>query len=208
VGGIAKQRLKSPRARLFVALDLPEPIRDGIADWQRRALGDPALRPVKREALHITLCFLHYRPEKAIPRIAELVAQGAEGAVEMRFAPEPVPIPGGRPRMFAIAAESDPAKALHARLSKTLEREGFYEPEKRPFWPHVTVARVRSERLPPGRGERKGKGRPKRISERPRSLSGTLTEPFGCVRLALYRSNLKPTGAEYESLAGVDLPSP
>jgi len=39
---MAKERLKSPRARLFVALDLPEAVRTGIAAWGRRELVDPA----------------------------------------------------------------------------------------------------------------------------------------------------------------------
>ncbi len=45
---MAKERLKSPRARLFVALDLPEELRDGIVAWGRQELRDPALRPVPR----------------------------------------------------------------------------------------------------------------------------------------------------------------
>jgi 2'-5' RNA ligase len=200
--------LKSPRARLFVALDLPDPIRDGLADWQVRSLTDPALRPVKPEALHVTLCFLSYHPEKAIDRILELVGRVAPRPVEMRLEPEPVPIPGGRPRLFAIGAASPAAEEVQAELSDALEAERFYEPEKRPFWPHLTVARVRSERLPPAKGQRRGKGRPKRVERRPEALPGGLTEPFGAVRVALYRSNLKPQGAEYVRLGGVDLPSP
>jgi 2'-5' RNA ligase len=200
--------LKSPRARLFVALDLPESIRDGLADWQRRALADPALRPVKSEALHVTLCFLSYHPEKAIDRIVELIEGVGPRAVGMRLESEPVPIPGGRPRLFAIGAESEAAESIQAELSDALEAERLYEPETRPFWPHLTVARVRSERLPPAKGQRRGRGRPKRVSKRPQALPESLTEPFGAVRVALYRSNLKPQGAEYVRLGGVDLPSP
>jgi hypothetical protein len=37
-------------------------------------------------------------------------------------------------------------------------------------------------------------------------LPAELCEPFGFVRVALYRSNLRPTGAEYVSLAELDLP--
>ena len=200
--------MKSPRARLFVALDLPDPIRDGLVDWQRRTLADPALRPVKAEALHVTLCFLSYHPEKAIEPIVELIEGVGPRAVWMQLEPEPVPIPGGRPRLFAIGAASEAAEAVQAELSAKLEAERFYEPETRPFWPHLTVARVRSERLPPAKGQRRGKGRPKRVSKRPQALPGSLTEPFGAVRMALYRSNLKPQGAEYVRLGGVDLPSP
>ena len=204
---MANQRLKSPRARLFVALDLPAPIRDQIARWQKEALSDPALRPMRPESLHVTLCFLSYQPEKAIPRIAERIASVGARPVELRFEPEPSPRPKGRPRLYAIGGQSSSAATLQAELAEVLAAEGFYKPEKRGFWPHVTVARVRSERLPPERGERRGKGRPRRVKRAPAPLPETLTKPFGAVRVALYRSDLKPQGAEYVSLAGVDLPS-
>jgi RNA 2',3'-cyclic 3'-phosphodiesterase len=205
---VAKERLKSPRVRLFVALDLPEPVRDGLADWQRKELGDPVLRAMKREALHVTLCFLGYRPERSIERIAKILARIRTSPVELALDAEPVPIPGGRPRLYAIGAASDAAVELQAELSEALASERLYEPEKRAFWPHLTVARVRSERLAPGPGQRRGRGRPRRVSRPPSRLPKRLTSPFGAVRLALYRSNLKPEGAEYVSLAGVDLPSP
>ena len=205
---MAKERLKSPRARLFVALDLPDGVRDGIARWQAGGLADEALRPLSREALHVTLCFLGYHPEKAMPRIEEIVTGIEPRPVPLRFEAEPAPIPKGRPRLYALSAESEPAVALQAELSAALEAARLYEPEKRGFWPHVTVARVRSERLPPRKGERRGKGRPKRVREPPKPLPKPLLEPFGAVRVALYRSNLKPQGAEYVSLAGLDLPPP
>jgi RNA 2',3'-cyclic 3'-phosphodiesterase len=204
---VTKQRPKSPRARLFVALDLPEPVRDRLAAWQAGALNDPALRPMRPEALHITLCFLSYQAERAIPAISAAVASVPSRAVEVRFEPEIRPLPKGRPSLYAVSARSEAAVTLQAELTDALTGERFYEPEKRPFWPHLTVARVRSERLPPERGRRRGRGRPRRVSESPGRLPEELLEPFGAVRVALYRSNLKPQGAEYVRLGGVDLPS-
>ena len=204
---VAKQRLKSPRARLFVALDLPDAVRDGLAAWQARALSDPALRPMRPEALHVTLCFLSYHAEKAIPRIAEAIGSVPPRPVELRFDSEPKPLPKGRPSLYALGAESEAAVALQGELSAALEAARFYKPEKRAFWPHVTVARVRSERQAPGRGQRRGKSRPRRVSSAPTPLPDELIEPFGGVRVALYRSVLKPQGAEYVRLDGVDLPS-
>ena len=202
---MAKERLKSPRARLFVALDLPEEVRAKIARWQAKALTDPALRPMRPESLHVTLCFLGYHPEKAIPRIAEVVTSVEPRPIELRFGAEPSAIPKGRPRLYAIGGGSDGASALQDELSTALAAQRFYEPEKRGFWPHVTVARVRSERLPPDPGKRRGKGRPRRVERPPAPLPAALTKPFKAVRLALYRSDLRPQGAEYTSLASVDL---
>lgn len=195
---MTKERLKSPRARLFVALDLPGAVRDGIVDWGREALDDPALRPVAPESLHVTLAFLGYRAEKEIEPIAEVVREsvGPAPLVELR---DPVAIPPrGRARLFALPALSPGTEVLQEGLEGRLVEKGFYKPEKRPFWPHVTVARVRPE----ARGSR----RPAVVSSRPAGLPAELSEPFLGVRLALYRSELKPTGARYVPLAQVELP--
>lgn len=198
MAGVAKERLKSPRVRLFVALDLPDEVREGIVAWGREALADPALRPVAPESLHVTLAFLGHRPEKEIERIAALVRASAGPApwLELRD-PERRP-PRGRARVFALPAISPSAEALQVGLSRGLEEAGFYKPEERPFWPHVTVARVRPE----ARGSR----RPAVVSEPPGKLPERLTEARICRRMTLYRSELKPTGAQYVPLAQVELP--
>jgi len=202
---VAKERLKSPRARLFVALDLPDAVRNGLADWQREALPDKgALRPLAPAQLHVTLCFLSYHPERDIERITEIVTGVPPRPVRIRFDAAPVAIPPRRPRLFAVEGTSPAAIELQGELSDLLEAKRFYKPEKRPFWTHVTVARVRTERGAGGRGRRRGS--PMRVREAPKPLPAWLTEPFGAVRVALYRSTLRPTGAEYSSLAELDLP--
>ncbi len=205
---VAKERLKSPRARLFVALDLSSEVVDGLRRWQQRQLKDPALRPMPAEQLHITLAFLAYHPVKTIERIAEIVTGVSARPVAMRFEREASAVPKGRPRLYALNAESPAAIELQRELSDALEAARLYKPEKRPFWPHLTVARVRSERMAPKKGERKGKGRPRRVANPPGPLPASLTEHTFAVRLRLYRSNLKPTGAENEAQAGLDMPPP
>jgi RNA 2',3'-cyclic 3'-phosphodiesterase len=195
---MAKERLKSPRVRLFVALDLPEAIRDGIGEWGRRALGDSALRPVRSEYLHITLAFLGFRPEKEVGGIAEVVAASVGSAPPVELL-DPVAKPSlPRARVFALPAVSPGAELLQAGLQERLVEGGFYRPEKRPFWPHVTIARVR----PSGRGSR----RPAAVTDPPRELPARLKEAFLGVRLTLYRSELQPSGARYAPLAQVELP--
>lgn len=203
---MVKERLKSPRARLFVALDLPDDVRAGLEAWQARELADEALRPVASQALHVTLCFLGYHAEKRIDEIAAVATGIAPRAVELRFEPDPTPRPKGRPRLYALTAHSEAAIALQGELADALEAKRFYEPEKRAYWPHVTIAKVRSERAAPRRGQRRGRGRPRRVSSPPGPLPEGLCEPFGAVRVALYRSKLRPQGAEYVSLAGIELP--
>ena len=195
---VAKERLKSPRVRLFVALDLPDQMREGIVAWGREALADPALRPVAPGSLHITLAFLGHVPEKDVEQIAAVVRDcaGAAPWVELRD-PEQRP-PRGRARVYALPAISPAAEILQLGVSQGLEEAGFYKPEKRPFWPHVTVARVRPE----ARGSR----RPAVASEPPGKLPERLLEAQICRRMTLYRSELKPAGAQYVPLAQVELP--
>jgi len=194
---VAKERLKSPRARLFVALDLPEEVRRELVAWQD-GFDDPALRPVKPESLHMTLVFLGYHPEKEIERIAG-AALGVEApAPEIELAPEPVGVPRGRrPRLFALDAPSEGAIELQRRVEERLVEARYYEPEKRPFWPHLTVARVRPEK----RGSRK----PALVERPPGRIPERLFRPFAALRLTLYRSHLRPQGAEYVPLAEKNL---
>lgn len=194
-----KERLKSPRARLFIALDLPEVIRGEIVKWGEGALGDPALRPVPSESLHITLVFLGWMPEKEIPRLGEIVAASGGPAPTIELG-DPVPRPErGRARLFALPADSPGTIALQAALQERLVEARLYESEKRPFWPHVTVARVRRE-------ERSSK-RPALVSKPPKVLPQALLQPAVCRRLTLYRSELQPQGAQYTPLAQVELPA-
>jgi 2'-5' RNA ligase len=194
---MAKDRLKSPRARLFVALDLPAPVRSEIEAWGRGALDDPALRPLPPASLHITLAFLGYRPEKEIDRLAEIVESIGSPAPRIQLR-DPVARPSrGRPRLYALPVDSPAAISLQADLQARLVAGRFYEPEKRPFWPHLTVARVR-----PGE---KGSRRTQRVSSPPGPLPQELLQPTVCVRAALYRSELKPQGVQYTQLAQVEL---
>ena len=175
-----------------MALDLPGRERAALAVWRDELIAGRAdLRPVAEEALHVTLAFLGYRPEKEIAAIAEAVA-GAVGAAERPrlVAAGVVPLPPRRPRLFALDLD-DPegtCGVLQQSVSDALEAGRFYKPEKRPFWPHVTLARVKRDRradpLPP---------------------DAPPLAPFRAAQVTLYRSILRPQGARYEPLAAVAL---
>ncbi len=85
-----------------------------------------------------------------------------------------------------LADEGDRASVLQAGIAEALEAERMYRPEKRPFWPHVTLARVK-------RGERRVAPPPPE-PEPPR-------DAFDAAVVTLYRSTLRPQGALYEPLA-------
>jgi RNA 2',3'-cyclic 3'-phosphodiesterase len=197
---VAKQRLKSPRARLFVALDLPQDVRAGLVSWQQTALADPALRIVAPDALHITLVFLGYQAEKDVKAIAKAAFDKDFQAPAVELVAEPVGIPRGkRPRLIALGANSEDTVTLQRRVEERLVEGGFHEPEKRAFWPHLTVARVRSE----APGSRK----PALITTQPHPLPEHMFRFFRPTRLVLFKSHLRRSGAEYEAMAELELPT-
>jgi 2'-5' RNA ligase len=197
---VAKERLKSPRARLFVALDLPQDVRAGLVDWQRTALADPALRVVRPEALHMTLVFLGYQNEKDVKAIAKEAFDVDSQAPAVELVREPVGVPPGkRPRLIALAANSDESVALQKQVEERLVEARFYEPEKRAFWPHLTVARVKPE-APKSR-------KPALITTPPHPLPEHMFRFFRPTRLVLFKSHLRRSGAEYEALAELELPT-
>lgn len=185
------------RVRLFVGLEPPAELRRGLAEWARRELRDEWVAPVPERNLHLTLCFLGWVPESSVTAAAEIVRGLEPRPVPLTLRAEPVPKPARRPRLFAIDVLAPAAAPLQAELAQRLAERGLYEPEEREFWPHITVARVRGE---------PGKRRPARVRAWPGPLPEALVRTFGSVRLALYRSILRPSGAEYDALASLDLP--
>ena len=182
--------MSGPRARLFLALDLPEAARASVASWRDQLLaGHAELRPVRPEALHVTLVFLGWQDESAAPRIAEAAFAALPAVPPPRLtAAEVRALPPRNPRLFALDLEDEGgrATAVQAAASAALEAGGWYRPEKRPFWPHLTLARAK-------RGER----RVRPILDGPPAPR----EPFDAPVVTLYRSTLRPQGALYEPLA-------
>ena len=94
--------------RLFVALDLPDDVRDALAALG--AAADQAVwRPVAPEALHVTLAFLGSRPPEDVAAIAPIVA--AEHAAPPLALGDVLLLPPRRARVLTVALD-DPTGAL------------------------------------------------------------------------------------------------
>lgn len=186
-------------ARLFCALDLPGPVVERVAAWQRsQAAGREDLRPVAAESLHVTLAFLGERPAAEIPAIAEAVAGfRVPVPVEGVLRPAPMPLPARRPRLLALEIGSPGVVRLQDKLAERLVGIGAYQREgERRFWPHLTVFRLRGRAA--GRGRR---GPVCRVAP----LPGGDGHAFGFVRVALYRSQLGSEGSTYYRLAATEI---
>ncbi len=172
------------KVRLFAALDLPEPVRAELAAWARRARDVEGVRLLAPESLHVTLCFLGWRDAADAERIGALVAGCARPVPHLALAGAAW-LPPRRPRVLAadVSDGSGALGALQAQLAGVLEAEAGYEPERRAYRPHVTVARVRE-------GPR-----------RPPALDPPAALEFAGAAVTLYRSHLRRSGARYEAVA-------
>jgi 2'-5' RNA ligase len=176
---------------MFVALDLPEPARGDLAAWRDTLIeGRRDVRPVRAEALHVTLAFLGWQDEADAERIAQAAFGAAAGLRAPVLRPGDVrAVPPRGPRLFALDLEDAGGRCveLQAAVSRALAAERVYRPEKRPFWPHVTLARVKPSR-PPRHAE-------------PLPALAPPGRPLEATELTLFRSTLRREGALYEPLA-------
>jgi 2'-5' RNA ligase len=175
---------------MFLALDLPGDAREELVRWREAILvSRNDVRPVRPEALHVTFVFLGWQDESAADRIAEAAFGALPGGAPPTLTPIGIKsIPPRNARLFALDLDDEDGRATawQAAMSDALEAGGWYRPEKRPFWPHITLARVK-------RGERRV---PPPATEPPPP-----TESFEASVVTLYRSTLRPQGALYEPLA-------
>jgi 2'-5' RNA ligase len=172
-----------PSRRLFVACDLPDEVAAAVGRWQDRELwSHDDLRLA--HTLHLTLCFLG---DVAAGRLDDVTV--ALGALELPALPtaftEPLFLPErGAKRVIALRLD-DPGGALaetRQAVADALARLGVYTPERRPWLPHLTVARYRR----PGH---------------PFSLQNVTIGAFGLPSVILYASLLERAGAVHTPLA-------
>jgi 2'-5' RNA ligase len=174
-------------------MDMPGDARAELVGWRDQALGGvDGLRLVAPEALHVTLVFLGHLAEDLIPEVASLIVFPPDD-IPVLAATGVKPVPPRGPRLFALDLDDEDGRAgrVQAAVSAALADAGLSEPEKRPFWPHVTLARVR-----------KG-ARVKRFD-----TPAPPAEPWRAAAVTLYRSRLSPKGATYEPLERVPFASP
>jgi RNA 2',3'-cyclic 3'-phosphodiesterase len=178
-------------ARLFVALELPAAVRADLAAFGHGAAdADDTLRPVSDTALHATLAFLGHRDPDDVPLAATAVRAVPDAAPSLALG-DPLWLAPRRPHVLTVALDDlDGALAdLRAQLVDRLAGALDWQPERRAFRPHVTIARVR-------RG-----GRPRRrLPDPPRAR-------FAGEAVTLFRSHLGGGPARYEALERVELTS-
>jgi RNA 2',3'-cyclic 3'-phosphodiesterase len=204
-------------ARLFVAVDPPEEVCGELAAWARAALGgagagDPdrrerpaqaKVRVLGAETMHVTLCFLGGRPIGEIETIAAALQTPAPQSVELHVG-APLWLPPRRPRALALELHDHTGALtrLQADVRDALASAIDWQPERRRFRPHVTVARIGrgGDRRRRGNGRRSGRSDADGAPQEP-TLAPSPQLSFAVGELVLYRSLLSRDGARYEPIA-------
>jgi len=163
--------------RLFVACDLPREVVRALSSWQLQELeGRDDLRVTG--SLHLTLAFLGDVRKDRVPRVAEALATVSFAPFALKL-DEVLFLPRSGAKKVVALSVSDPGGGLlklQEDVSRVLAEAGLFKPGKRPWTPHVTVARYR-------RGGQ------------PFSLQNVNIPQFGVVRMVLYSSLLERAGA-------------
>lgn len=181
----------SPNIRLFVAIHPPLEARESCLA-SLRSLGpqvDRRHRETPPAQVHITLQFIGHVPGRELPRITESVERSASGIAPFWLTPlRLITLPErGTPRLIALELDVPaPLLEIRTRLIKRLARRVREHGAGR-FRPHMTLCRFAPD------------AHPKRL-EQPVSLPR-----FEVDAVVLFRSVLKPRGAEHSEVARTGL---
>lgn len=126
--------------RLFVALDLPDELRDRLGLLASFAM--PGARWVPEENYHLTLRFIGEAPAWQAEEIDHALAALRAPGFDLSLAGIGSFAKGGRGVTLWAGVERTAAlDHLRAKIETALQRIGL-EPERRRFAPHVTLARL------------------------------------------------------------------
>lgn len=183
--------------RMFVALPLSGPVREGLVAYQRTlAAAGVRARWVKESQFHITLKFLGDVPAAAADSLVQALCDAVLDfpGFEVAFRGVSAFPDRRRPRVLWAAPEGAPEALLRLaeRVEAACARLGIARSD-RPFHPHVTLGRLRPEEISVG-WERAAV-----------ELEGRLLGPERVRRVVLFRSRLAPSGPAYTELGSAIL---
>ena len=187
--------------RSFVAIELPEEAREGLARLRKELERDEHkfVKWVDPRGVHLTLKFLGNIPSKRVAEITEAIEEAVQGISPFRLEISGLgAFPGLRQaRVFwvGIGGEVDKLSKLQQNLDSAFAALGFAKVE-RSFVPHLTLARIRQGASPLER---------KSFGELVGSAIFKDKYHIKVEAINLMRSQLTPTGAIYTCLSAVEL---
>lgn len=184
--------------RAFIAVEIPIEIRDGLTEICRQLKKSGAdARWVKPKHTHLTLRFLGNEVPAQIveaiggslhDRLTQIeqfgITIGGLGAFPNAAKPRVV--------WIGIEPHDGPLRELHDAVEEAVEKAGWSR-EDRPFTPHLTLGRIKSQSQI---------GKLRQVLEKGTNVAiGHMIVKS----VALVRSELKPSGPVYETLTTVSL---
>ena len=189
--------------RLYVACELPEEVRrtmGGLVE-SLRAQSDGAVRWVNPQSMHVSLKFLGDVPERQIPAVKmalqEAVVRHSAFFLELSNIGSFGGREGIRLMWAAVAGDVLRLEALARDVNRALAVVGF-QPETRPFRPHLTLGRVRNDVPTRQRAE---------IEVAVGKTKIPVCE-WRTAEISLIRSRLQPDGARQDIVATFPLRAP
>jgi 2'-5' RNA ligase len=188
--------LSSERLRLFVAIAIPERVRNEMAAVQRElkplALGD--VRWTNAEQLHLTLKFLGNVPASSVEAVKQSLAEACAGVRAFHLRAEGIGFfPNERqPRVVWVGFEGDEnaVTVLQTRVERLLAQ--FVEkPGTEKFLAHATLGRFQKYR----------RHKTENLLPRARALADHVFGEWQVEDVGLFRSELSPEGARHTRVA-------
>jgi 2'-5' RNA ligase len=183
--------------RLFIAIELPPEIKQGIAKVQEQLRETGATANWTRpEGIHLTLKFLGEVEESRVDEIRNVLASavGAKGRLSLAIAGAGTFPNVKNPRVLWLGVAGDIEKlvALQASVEDAMEKITF-DREERKFSPHLTLARIK---FPKPRDN---------WQQKIESIRDVMLGAFEAGYISLMKSELNREGAVYTEVGRVEL---
>jgi 2'-5' RNA ligase len=181
--------------RAFIAIEVSAEVRAAVvalaAELESRV---PKVRWIPPANLHITLRFLGTTEEKTLRALIDELGAMVAGCAPFRLEFRGIgffPSPRRASVMSALISEPPPElKSLYRSVESTVGRHGF-PPERRPFKPHLTFARLRAASAA--------------LLAIQEELENRLLGHASVNEVIVFESVLKPSGAVYHAWARLPL---
>ena len=133
--------------RLFIAIELPDAIKQAIAGVQEQIrMSGMSAAWTRPEGIHLTLKFLGEVPESQVQEVMAALSRAAQGRGTLDLAVEGAGafpnVKNPRVLWIGVAGDIDKLEALQAAVEDAMERAGFKR-EARTYSPHLTLARIK-----------------------------------------------------------------
>jgi 2'-5' RNA ligase len=188
-----------PHARLFVAILVPEAVKDRIYSTQQKLKAAEAdVRWTDRRQFHLTLRFLGNVALEQAPALVESASKACSRFAHLKmtarglgFFPNP-----RRPRVIWVGVgEATDQLGQLQRAVQTTTLPFTTEPTEKAFTGHITLGRFKSFDAPGARA----------LVQAAEGASGSVFGDWECTEIHIMRSQLSPKGAIHTAFASLKL---